>query len=307
MQLQQARAQGGEGFRLLTGRTTSPTLLRQIDGLLQAFPKAVWHAYDPIDLEGARADRCLRSTDRCRFCRGWNTAGSWSRWMPIPSVTDRTSYGTPGGSRPDVRHPEISSPGSIVSSSSPGLTGAKADHRLAMHPNAINEIAIAIAKTLGAPVRDAVLVDAARPVVTKAIADLTAHRGAALVLGGPALSPAGYALVHWINAQLQAPIHLIEPVDRTPAGLSACTLAELATPRRWKGRATRYHRSQPGLRCAGRSGICSECAQGRIPAARRLLRRRDGWLATWHVPLSHPLETWSDARASDGTASLFSH
>ncbi|MET4292377.1 formate dehydrogenase accessory protein FdhD [Bradyrhizobium sp. LB8.2] len=47
-QVQQMRASGGDGFRLLTGRIMSPTLLRQIDDLLQAFPKAAWHAYDPI-------------------------------------------------------------------------------------------------------------------------------------------------------------------------------------------------------------------------------------------------------------------
>ena len=39
--IQQMHKQGGEGFRLLTGRVTSPTLLRQIDDLLEMFPKAV--------------------------------------------------------------------------------------------------------------------------------------------------------------------------------------------------------------------------------------------------------------------------
>ena len=52
-QLQQMQKRSGEGFRLLTGRVTSPTLLRQIDDLLQIFPKAAWHAYEPIDEDNA--------------------------------------------------------------------------------------------------------------------------------------------------------------------------------------------------------------------------------------------------------------
>ena len=57
--VQQMQKQGGEGFRLLTGRVTSPTLLRQIDDLLEMFPKASWHAYEPIDNEADRAGAAL--------------------------------------------------------------------------------------------------------------------------------------------------------------------------------------------------------------------------------------------------------
>src|SRR3546814_1750173 len=42
-------ATGGEGFRLLTGATTSPTLKRQIAELLQRWPAARWHRFEPVD------------------------------------------------------------------------------------------------------------------------------------------------------------------------------------------------------------------------------------------------------------------
>jgi molybdopterin-containing oxidoreductase family iron-sulfur binding subunit len=58
-EFQQVRQRNGEGFRLLTGRVTSPTLLRQIDDLLQTFPKAKWHAYEPIDDDHAEAGAAL--------------------------------------------------------------------------------------------------------------------------------------------------------------------------------------------------------------------------------------------------------
>ena len=47
------KGRSGRGFRLLTGRVSSPTLLRQIDELLQAFPEARWHAYEPVDDDNA--------------------------------------------------------------------------------------------------------------------------------------------------------------------------------------------------------------------------------------------------------------
>jgi molybdopterin-containing oxidoreductase family iron-sulfur binding subunit len=39
----------GEGFRLLTGAITSPTLLRQIAALLDRWPQARWHVFEPVD------------------------------------------------------------------------------------------------------------------------------------------------------------------------------------------------------------------------------------------------------------------
>ncbi len=39
----------GASLRLLTGRVTSPTLLRQIKALQSMYPRMVWHAYEPTD------------------------------------------------------------------------------------------------------------------------------------------------------------------------------------------------------------------------------------------------------------------
>jgi len=51
-------ATAGDGFRLLTGTVTSPTLARQIEALMRRWPKARWHVFEPINedlrLEAAR-------------------------------------------------------------------------------------------------------------------------------------------------------------------------------------------------------------------------------------------------------------
>ena len=69
--LERLQACDGEGFRLLTGRVTSPTLARQIDGLLKKFPEPAWHAYEP-------AATTPRAPER-----RWPSA---ARWQPLPRL-----------------------------------------------------------------------------------------------------------------------------------------------------------------------------------------------------------------------------
>src|SRR5258708_11561210 len=54
-QLAAERGRNGSGLRILTNRITSPTLLAQIDTLLESFPQAKWYRYEPVDDDAARA------------------------------------------------------------------------------------------------------------------------------------------------------------------------------------------------------------------------------------------------------------
>lgn len=49
-----ARAHG-EGLRILTGTTTSPTLTRQIKALQQRYPALRWHQWEPVSRDTVRA------------------------------------------------------------------------------------------------------------------------------------------------------------------------------------------------------------------------------------------------------------
>src|SRR5205814_7001956 len=44
----------GAGFRILTERVVSPTLHQQIKDLLEAFPEARWHHYEPVTPDTGR-------------------------------------------------------------------------------------------------------------------------------------------------------------------------------------------------------------------------------------------------------------
>ena len=136
----------GEGFRLLTGPVTSPTLLRQIDDLLQKFPKAAWHAYEPIDEGNAEAGAALAfgrplrpvpQLDKARVLVALDAD-------PLGQGPDQLSNARGFAARRRPQDGEFSRIYSIEAA--PTLTGAKADHRIALQPQLISEVAIAIAQ-----------------------------------------------------------------------------------------------------------------------------------------------------------------
>src|SRR5262249_38654830 len=49
-----AKANGGEGLRILTGSVISPTLAEQLKSLLAQFPKAKWHQWEAVGSDSAR-------------------------------------------------------------------------------------------------------------------------------------------------------------------------------------------------------------------------------------------------------------
>lgn len=303
-QLQKMHQSDGQGFRLLTGRVTSPTLLRQIDELLQLYPKAAWHAYEPVDDDNSQAGAAL----------------AFGKPLEVLPRLDKTRVmvaldADPLGHGPDQlrnargfaarRQPQAGDFSRIYSvEAAPTLTGAKADHRIALQPRLIGEVAVAIARVMGADIREASLSDQAMRFVNKATADLSANRGNAVVLTGRTLSPEIHALVHWINAQLRAPVDLIE-IGNTPGGRQAGTLSDLARDLD-AGEVIQLVMIgvNPIYDAPADLGFATRLAK--VAFRLHLDRYVDetAALSTWHMPQTHELEAWSDLRSSDGTASL---
>src|SRR4051794_19221131 len=225
-ELQRIRERGGQGFRLLTGRVTSPTFARQLGDLLGRYPQAVWHAHEAIDDEAARRGALLALGRRVSVLPRLREAD-------VIVALDADPIG-PG---PDqVRNARAISTGRVprdgamsrlyVMETAPTLTGAQADHRVALPPHLIEEATLAIANALGAGLRAAALPEHGHSFVRAAVADLQSRKGRALAMAGTTLSGAGHALVHWINAALEAPVDYIAPVDQ-PDGGEPASLSDL--------------------------------------------------------------------------------
>lgn len=296
-------ARGGAGVRLLTGRVSSPTMLRQIGALLERYPNATWHVHEPTEgdqragaelafgrpltvlprFEDARvvltldADPLGPGPDRIRCARGLA-----KRLVPGPDGLVRL----------------------YAVEAAPTLTGAKADERLALRPELIAEAAVAIANALGAGLREASLPPAAKAFLRAAVAALQDSQGNAIVVAGETLPAETHALVHWINARLAAPLDLIEPPDRA-AGHDPASLAALVDALQAGTVETLVMIGTNPVYTAP-ADLAFADAMKRAPFRLHASSHVDetAALATWHVPLSHPLESWSDLRAVDGTAGI---
>ena len=246
--IDQEASRHGSGLALLTGRVTSPTLVKQIGDLTQKFPEAKWYRYEPVEDDAIRAgavqafgqpltamprfndarvvllldaDPLGFGPEQIRFAHDIIAA----RQSHAP---DRSSAALCGRAVVDIERRARRSPPGAAPSSRRATSHWRLPARLARQDRA------------------ALPADAAQ-FTRAATADLLAQRGAAMVLAGPRQPPEVHALCHWINEQLDAPIDYIAPVDPVAMG-HAEALRDLAGDiQRRPHRNADRHRRQPSL------------------------------------------------------------
>ena len=294
---------GGAGLRLLTRRVTSPTLARQIDALLKTYPQAKWCVHEPVGDDAERRGAALA------FGQEISARPQLEKVKTILALD-----ADPLGPGPDqirngrdyaAHRSEARSLSRLyVMESAPTLTGAKADNRIALHPDLIAEAAIAVANTLGAGLRTSALPAQADRFVAAAVKALQADQGRAIVLGGRAMQAEIQAVVHWINNRLAAPVDYIAPVDAVP-GHTPASLDQLARDLdAGSVELLLVLEANPLFDAAADLDFGAKIKRARICVHAGLYADETAALAHWHLPLSHALESWSDIRARDGTASI---
>ncbi len=304
-QIAKERPRGGSGLRILTNRITSLTLLAQIDDVLKSFPEAKWYRYEPVDDDAARSGasrafgKPLTAIPRLAETR-------------VLLTLDADPLG-PGPGQIRFGHDFISARKSKSASeflrlyaveSAWSLTGANADHRLPLSPELVRNFALALANALGANVSTGDLPAGAALFAKAAAADLQSRPGHALVLAGLRQPPEVHALCHWINAQLKAPVDLIEPVD--PVGIghadSLRALVDDLTAQRVETLV--IIGANPAYDGQGNPRLGDLIAAVPFTAHLGLYADETAARCRWRLPMSHPLESWSDLRAFEGTASI---
>ncbi|HET6628145.1 MAG TPA: TAT-variant-translocated molybdopterin oxidoreductase [Woeseiaceae bacterium] len=302
----------GAGLRILTGAHSSPTLAAQLGALSAQFPEARRHVHEP----GARD--APRRGARSVFGQAFDTIYRLDRARVIVSLDGDFLAGMPGclayaRQFADLRRAaRIADAGRMsrlyAAEATPTLTGAMADRRIGLPARSIGALAHALAAELGiaSPAAAGTLPEAARSWLRDAARDLLANAGAAAVIPGDQQPPAVHALVQRINERLgntgRAVLHIdtvAAPADR------AGTLAELV-----EDMAAGQVTALVVLDCnpAYTSPLAPELARllDRLPFSAHfgLYVDETARHCAWHVPARHELESWSDARAYDGTASL---
>ncbi len=304
-QMEKEKAREGAGLRLLSGRLTSPTLVRQRDALLKQFPQARWYQYEPVsrDAETAGAalayGRPLLALPRIAEARvilaldsDWLGPGpqqiAWARGFAEArrKTSDANAF---------LRL--------YVAESAWSVTGANADHRLPLRPELIGNLATVVAARLRGDTPSVELSPEAADFAAAAADDLRARRGRALVLPGPTQRPEVHAICHWINHTLHAPIDLIETIDAQPdqRGALRSLADELGGG---KVETLLVLDANPAYDASPSLGLSESIRKVGFSAHLGGYDDETGSICGWHLPLSHALETWSDLRAPDGAASI---
>jgi len=304
------RAAQGAGLRFLTETVTSPTLARQINELLAEFPAARWHQFDAVGRHhvraGAKAAFGTYVDTRYRFDAAKVVVSLDADFLGTMPGSVRYIRDFASGRR--VRGANAGMSRLYAAESVPSNTGAKADHRLAVKPSAMEHVARALAWVVGVPgMAQAAAPEAARLFVDAAARDLVANKGAAVVVAGDEQPAAVHALAHAINQALGnagATVVYTDPVEASPVDQIDSIRALTTDMHAGKVDVLLVVGGNPVY--AAPADLRFGDALKKVAFSARLGHYEDETSAQcqWHVPEAHALETWSDARAWDGTTTI---
>ena len=132
----------GAGLRILTETVTSPALASQLESILKQYPKARWHAYEPVNRDNEREGA------RLAFGEAVDAVYRLDRADVIVSLDADIFTSDPGHVRymRDFSSRRAVSTGAVpnrlyVIETMPSITGASADHRWAASPAEIEGLA----------------------------------------------------------------------------------------------------------------------------------------------------------------------
>ena len=302
--VEKAKEGKGRGLRILTETVGSPTLGAQLAALMTELPEARWHQWEPANRDNVRAGAASA------FGQPLDMVVDLSKADVILSLDSDFLACGPGHLRAvrefsaRRRSRERGRMNRLYAvESTPGVTGASADHRLPMRAADVEAFARSVAALLGAIPAEGRPTPFARAVAE----DLKAHRQRSLVLAGDGQPPAVHVLAHAMNAALENAGTAVFFVDAIPARPESQTES-------FKTLVADMESGQvETLVILGGNPVFTAPAD--IPFARALEKVKlrahlspyqdeTSALCQWHVPEAHFLESWSDARAFDGTASI---
>lgn len=297
----------GRGLHVLGGRIDSPTLAAQRGAWLARFPGSRWYQYEAIDEDSALAGALLALGTPLRARYRFDQA-------KVVLALEADFLGSqPGALRHardfiGSRKPEADDFNRLyVVEASPSLTGAKADHRWPLASARVGTFALELGELLGLPDVHATQSSGISARRLRALAqDLEAQRGRALVLAGRAQPPWVHALAHLLNDALGNAGRTVEyyapaePWENAGEGLRELTAAMAA------GRVETLLvlDGNPAYATPADARFAERLAKVSQRIHLGLYRDETAFACQWHLPRSHALESWSDLRAADGTASL---
>jgi molybdopterin-containing oxidoreductase family iron-sulfur binding subunit len=315
------RDRKGKGLRVLSEDSTSPSLDLLRDHFHAVLPEARWHVFEAISRanihDGAAQAFGSPLLARYQFDQAAIILSLESDFLGLEEDSARHHRGFSRGRLGDGKTPTMNR--LYVVESQLSITGGMADHRLRLPSSQVLDYTLLLARELFGDEKPAGSPDGSHAALRQAlasqrpfaqvdelwirevVADLRAHAGKGIIIAGRRQPPIVHALVFAINAALGNLGKTIE-LRKPPARPASGTLQGLA-------QAIDKGEVETLLILGGNPAYSAPVdlsLADRIKNVGTTIRLglhvdETSRLATWHLPSTHFLESWGDARAGDGT------
>ncbi len=288
----------GAGLRILTQTVTSPTLGAQLQALLAQYPGMKWHQWEAVTGDN------VREGGRLAFGSYVHTHYDFTKASVVVSLGSDFLGEGPGHlryardfmSRRRIRNGVKSMNRLYAIEGSMSNTGSVADHRVAVKPSQIEDFA-----------RQILAGQSNHPVISTLISDLQANRGTSVVIAGDEQPPAVHALAHAINTQLGnigATVLITDPIEVAPVNQLASLTELVADMNAGRVNALIMLGGNPVFDAPADLQFGKALEKVPFRAHHSLYYDETSLLSHWHVPDTHWLEAWGDARGHEGTISI---
>lgn len=298
----------GAGLRIVLPNSSSPTEKRLRDALLEKYPQARFHVFDPVGSDNEYAGTALA------FGRSMQVVPRFDQADVILSLdadflgwgNARARYARDFASRrrltDDIERNRFYAIESTFSQS-----GANADHRLPVRAARVHSLARAVAAAMGLGIESPELSERETAFVSALVADLKQAGSRALVLAGGHQPPEVHALAHALNHALGSigtTVELIEPVLNGPLNATEDFQSLVSDMHNGQVKVLVMMGVNPVY--AAPITLRFGDALARVPFAAHLSQHFDetSQFCLWHISMTHYLETWADMAAYDGTLSI---
>ncbi len=300
------KAKKGAGLRFLTETITSPSLAAQMKSVLTDFPEAKWHQYEPANRDNARAGAMMA------FGQPANTIYDFSKADRILSLGSDFLACQPGSlryARDYAAKRRISGDKAemnrlYVIESTPTTTGANADHRFSVKPSEMPSFVWSFMSrhALGTNQFTSNALKLMEPVWD----DLSS--GTSIVIAGDDQPPAIHFFAHFMNGNLGnvgKTVFYTDPVEADSVD-QAQSLRELVND-------IDAGRVETLIILGGNPAYntpvdlkldLNRLNKVKLRAHLNLYNNETSDICHWHIPATHYLESWGDARSYDGTVTI---
>jgi len=303
------RAKKGAGLRFLTETITSPALAAQLKQVLTDFPEAKWHQYEPANRDNARAGAMMA------FGQPVNTIYDFSKADRILSLGSDFLSAMPGmlryardyAAKRRINGDKHEMNRLYVIENTPTITGANADHRFSVKPTEMLTLANRLA---GGKVFD----NSPNPLASLVAAwgavarDLERVKGTSLVIAGDEQPPSVHALAHAMNASLGnvgKTVFYTDPIEANSVD-QAQSLQDLVNDiDGGKVEMLIIIGGNPTYNTPADLKLdFDRLNKVKLRAHLNLYNNETSEICHWHIPATHYLESWGDARTYDGTVTI---